>query len=222
MRIHREGYPTLTFVGLILVVVNLFIQTLSTSDNILWLMVFASFGAWVFFAWFFRNPERTTPLTINQVISPADGKIVAIEPVEENEYFHDDRLKVSIYMSALNVHVNRIPLTGKVCYVKYHSGKYLVAFHPKSSELNERSTIVIANAEDKKILVRQIAGFLARRIVTYSQVQQSVTVGEELGFIKFGSRCDVFLPSDTKVFVTLDQQVRGGETVIAQLESIGD
>lgn len=216
MRIHREGYPTLTFVGLILAVVNLLTQTLSKSNR-LWFTIPASLGVWGFFAWFFRNPERTIPQAINQVISPADGKIVAIERVQENEYFKDERLKVSIYMSALNVHLNRIPMTGEVSYVKYHAGKYLVAFHPKSSELNERSTIVIANTDGKEILIRQIAGFLARRIVTYSQVQQKVTVGEELGFIKFGSRCDVFLPADTKVFVTLDEQVRGGETVIAQL-----
>jgi len=216
VRIHREGYPTLTFVGLILAVVNLLTQTLSKSNR-LWFTIPASLGVWGFFAWFFRNPERTIPQAINQVISPADGKIVAIERVQENEYFKDERLKVSIYMSALNVHLNRIPMTGEVSYVKYHAGKYLVAFHPKSSELNERSTIVIANTDGKEILIRQIAGFLARRIVTYSQVQQKVTVGEELGFIKFGSRCDVFLPADTKVFVTLDEQVRGGETVIAQL-----
>jgi phosphatidylserine decarboxylase len=220
--IHREGYPTLTFVGLTLAVMNLLTQVLSSQNSLLWITLPVSLGILGFFAWFFRNPERTIPLSINQVISPADGKIVAIERVRENEYFQDDRLKISIYMSALNVHVNRIPLTGEVCYVKYHPGKYLVAFHPKSSELNERSTIVIADAEGKQILIRQIAGFLARRIVTYSQVQQAVTVGEELGFIKFGSRCDVFLPPDTEVFVNLDQHVRGGETVIAQLSSSED
>ena len=217
MRIHREGYPTLIFVGLILAVVNLLTQTLSKHEPILWVTVPVSIGIWGFFAWFFRNPERTIPEAINQVISPADGKIVAIERVQENEYFQDERLKVSIYMSAFNVHLNRIPMIGKVSYVKYHAGKYLVAFHPKSSELNERSTIVIVNADGNEILIRQIAGFLARRIVTYSQVGQTVTVGEELGFIKFGSRCDIFLPADTKVFVTLDQHVRGGETVVAQL-----
>jgi phosphatidylserine decarboxylase len=217
VHIHREGYPTLTFVGLILTAVNLLIKTLVKRDKLLWFTVPVSLGVWSFFAWFFRDPERKIPLSTNQVISPADGKIVAIERVLENEYFHDDRLKVSIYMSALNVHVNRVPMTGVVSYVKYHAGKYLVAFHPKSSELNERSTIVISNADSKQILVRQIAGFLARRIVTYSQVQQSVTVGEELGFIKFGSRCDVFLPLDTEVLVSLDQHVCGGETVIAQL-----
>ena len=217
MRIHREGYPTLTFVGLTLAIINLLIQTLSKRNHILWFTLPASLGVWGFFAWFFRNPERTIPQSPNQVIAPADGKIVAIEHVQENEYFQDSRLKVSIYMSALNVHVNRIPLTGTVSYVKYHAGKYLVAFHPKSSELNERSTIVIANADGKQILVRQIAGFLARRIVTYSQIGQSVNVGEELGFIKFGSRCDIFLPANTNVAVSLDQQVCGGETLIAQL-----
>jgi len=216
VRIHREGYPTLTVVGLTLAVLNLITQTFIKRKT-LWFMMPVSFGIWGFFAWFFRNPERAIPIATNQVISPADGKIVAIERVRENEYFKDDRLKVSIYMSALNVHVNRIPLTGTVRYVKYHAGKYLVAFHPKSSELNERSTIVIADADDNQILVRQIAGFLARRIVTYSQIEQAVTVGEELGFIKFGSRCDIFLPVDTKVLVDLDEHVCGGETVIAQL-----
>ncbi len=216
VRIHREGYPTLIVVGLTLAIVNLLVKTLSKRKR-MWFMMPVSVGIWGFFAWFFRNPERTIPIAKHQVISPADGKIVAVERVRENEYFQDDRLKVSIYMSALNVHVNRIPLTGTVRYVKYHPGKYLVAFHPKSSELNERSTIVIADAADNQILVRQIAGFLARRIVTYSQVGQEVTVGDELGFIKFGSRCDIFLPVDTEILVDLDDRVCGGETVIAQL-----
>jgi phosphatidylserine decarboxylase len=150
------------------------------------------------------------------IFSPADGTIVAIETVIEREYFHDERLKISIYMSALNVHLNRVPVTGEVTYGSYHKGQYLVAFHPKASELNERSTIVYKAQNGKEVLIRQIAGALARRIVTYSKQGQKVTAGEELGFIKFGSRCDVFLPVGTPVRVAMDQRVTGGETVLAE------
>lgn len=218
MRIHREGYSTLIIIAIGLTILNVLGQVLFSPSSIFWLTIPVSIGIWLFFAQFFRHPIRTTPVLADHVIAPADGKIVAIEPVQENEYFQDERLKVSIYMSALNVHVNRVPLTGTVCYTKYHPGKYLVAFHPKASELNERSTIVIANANNTQILVRQIAGLLARRIVTYAQPQQKVQAGDELGFIKFGSRCDVFLPLDATVLVEMDQQVRGGETPIAQLQ----
>lgn len=217
MHIHREGRPTLILVGIILASVNLLILSLTQENSLLWFTLPASFAVWGFFAWFFRNPARSIPQTENQVIAPADGKIVALEQVTENEYFRDERLKISIYMSALNVHLNRVPISGQVCYVKYHPGKYLLAFHPKSSELNERSTIVISNSGKYEVLVRQIAGFLARRIVTYSQPQDFVQAGQELGFIKFGSRCDIFLPLDASVLVSLNQHVRGGETILAQL-----
>lgn len=216
MRIHREGYSTLTKLAAALAALcglsyrllprRAFGYTLGISALILG-----------FFTQFFRNPVRTTPNLPTAVIAPADGTIVAIEPTLENEYFHDTRLKISIYMSAFNVHLNRAPISGKVIYDRYHPGQYLVAFHPKASELNERNTIVLEHANGQPILVRQIAGLLARRIRYFLHVEQIVQAGDELGFIKFGSRCDVFLPLDAHVKVHLDQRVSGGETLLAQL-----
>lgn len=214
MRLHREGRETLFVVALAGALINLL--TLRFNRALLVLIAPLSVGALGFFAWFFRDPDRVTPVTPGTVYSPADGTIVAIEPVYESEYFKAERLKVSIYMSPLNVHLNRVPVTGDVRYTQYHPGKYLVAFHPKASELNERNTVVFADAAGRELLVRQIAGFLARRIVSYMEAGQQVTAGEELGFIKFGSRCDVFLPLDAAVLVALDQRVQGGETPIAQ------
>ena len=216
MRIHREGRGSLRFVGLALIIFNL-ILAVALGPTILLVTILLSLVAFGFFVQFFRNPSRTTPSNPQAVFSPADGTIVAIEPVMEREYFHDERLKISIYMSALNVHLNRVPVTGEVVYTRYHKGKYLVAFHPKASELNERSTIVY-RTNGKELLVRQIAGTLARRIVTYSKPGQSVKAGEELGFIKFGSRCDVFLPIGTSVRVAMNERVVGGETILAVWE----
>lgn len=214
MRIHREGYPTLTFVGIILVILNFLIWR---NKMLRLITVPASLLIWGFFVRFFRNPPRYTPVdTPDTLFAPADGTIVDIQRVHEPEYFDGERLKISIYMSALNVHVNRVPINGQVKYVKYHPGKYLVAFHPKASELNERSTMVIADSDGREVMIRQIAGLLARRIVTYLQVDQSVEAGQELGFIKFGSRCDLFLPLSVTPSVTLQQKVTGGETVIAK------
>ena len=216
MRIHREGYSTLSKLALGLAALcgvsyvvlprRAFQLTLGGSALILG-----------FFTQFFRNPIRVTPNLPLAVIAPADGTIVAIEPTDETEYFHDTRLKISIYMSALNVHVNRAPITGKVVYDRYHAGEYLVAFHPKASELNERNTVVLEHASGQQVLVRQIAGLLARRIRYFLSVDQTVQAGDELGFIKFGSRCDVFLPLDAQIKVHLDQRVTGGETRLAEL-----
>ncbi len=215
-RIHREGYSTLGKLGAALAIISALAYLLlprrafgfvaGTSGLILG-----------FFTQFFRNPPRTTPVIHKAVIAPADGTIVAIEPTEENEYFHDTRLKISIYMSALNVHVNRAPISGTVVYNRYHPGKYLVAFHPKASELNERNTVVLETTNGQPVLVRQIAGLLARRIRYFLRDGQAVGAGDELGFIKFGSRCDVFLPLDARAKVYLDQRVTGGETVLAEL-----
>lgn len=166
---------------------------------------------------FFRNPKRHTRLNDAQVISPVDGKVVIIKEVKEPEYFNDKRLQVSIFMSPLNVHVTRYPVGGKVVFSKYHPGKYLVAWHPKSSEKNERTTIVVENPVFGKVLYRQIAGAVARRIVNYAKTKQTVVQGTDAGFIKFGSRVDLFLPLDTKIDIKLNQKVRGGETVIAKL-----
>lgn len=165
---------------------------------------------------FFRNPNRNTVLNDQHLIAPVDGKVVIIEEVYEKEYFKDQRLQVSIFMSPINVHVTRYPISGEVKFSKYHPGKYLVAWHPKSSELNERTTIVVENEQFGEILYRQIAGAVARRIVNYAEVGDQVTQGEDAGFIKFGSRVDLFLPVGTPVDLVLDQVVRGGETIISK------
>lgn len=167
---------------------------------------------------FFRNPKRVTEKNDQHIVSPVDGKVVVIEKVYEKEYFKDERLQISIFMSPLNVHVTRYALGGEVTFSKYHPGKYLVAWHPKSSELNERTTVVVKNPVFGEVLYRQIAGALARRIVNYATVGDQVEQGTDAGFIKFGSRVDVFLPVDTPIDVVLNQTVRGGEDVIAHLK----
>ena len=166
---------------------------------------------------FFRNPKRRTVLNENHIISPVDGKVVVIEEVFEKEFFKDKRLQLSIFMSPLNVHVTRYAISGSVVFSKYHPGKYLVAWHPKSSELNERTTVVVENNTVGKILYRQIAGAVARRIVNYAKVGDKVVQGTDAGFIKFGSRVDLFLPIGTKVNVEIDQIVKGGEDCIAAI-----
>ncbi len=164
---------------------------------------------------FFRNPKRKVVKNFDDILAPADGKVVVIEEVEENEYFHDRRRQVSIFMSPINVHVTRYAASGSIKYSKYHPGKYLVAWHPKSSEENERTTVVINTPKFGDILYRQIAGAMARRIVNYAEVGDSVQQGEDAGFIKFGSRIDLFLPLDCAITVKLDQKVVGAKTCIA-------
>jgi phosphatidylserine decarboxylase len=164
---------------------------------------------------FFRNPKRYTPIDDNHIIAPVDGKVVVIEEVFEPEYFNDKRLQVSIFMSPINVHVTRYCTGGKINFSKYHPGKYLVAWHPKASTENERTTVVIENRIFGEVLYRQIAGALARRIVNYAQKDMLVKQGTDAGFIKFGSRVDLFLPLNTKIDVQLNQVVKGGETLIA-------
>lgn len=165
---------------------------------------------------FFRNPKRYTPNDDNHVIAPVDGKVVVIEEVFESEYFNDKRIQVSIFMSPLNVHVTRYAVNGKINFSKHHPGKYLVAWHPKASTENERTTVVIENRIFGEILYRQIAGALARRIVNYAKVGMQVKQGHDAGFIKFGSRVDLFLPLGTELNVSLNQVVKGGETVVAK------
>jgi phosphatidylserine decarboxylase len=166
---------------------------------------------------FFRNPKRTTPKNEKHLISPVDGKVVIVEEVFEKEYFKDTRLQVSIFMSPLNVHVTRYAMSGTVNFSKYHPGKYLVAWHPKSSELNERTTIVLENESFGEILYRQIAGAVARRIVNYAQEGTQVVQGEDAGFIKFGSRVDLFLPLNTQLNVKVNDVVKGGIQTIAHI-----
>ena len=213
---HKEGQKII-FISLILVG-GLFL--LIDFIEIPWLIKTLQIGLLVFFILilqFFRNPKRHTQHNDTHVISPVDGKVVVIEEVEEPEYFKDKRLQVSIFMSPINVHVTRYPVGGKVVFSKYHPGKYLVAWHPKSSEENERTTVVVENQKIGKVLYRQIAGALARRIVNYARKDMNVVQGNDAGFIKFGSRVDLFLPLDSKLKVNLDQKVKGGETIIAEL-----
>ena len=166
---------------------------------------------------FFRNPKRATPKNDRHIIAPVDGKVVVIEEVFEKEYFKDNRLQVSIFMSPINVHVTRYAISGKVIFSKYHPGKFLVAWHPKSSEENERTTVVLENKHVGQILYRQIAGALARRIVNYAETGMEVTQGEDAGFIKFGSRVDLFFPVGTKINLELNQVVKGGIDCIAEI-----
>ena len=165
---------------------------------------------------FFRNPKRHTVQNDLHIIAPVDGQIVAIEEVEETEYFKDKRRQISIFMTPLNVHVTRYPVSGKIVYSRHHHGKYLVASHPKSSTENERTTIVVDTKTIGKIMYRQVAGFIARRIVNYAKVSDEVVQGEDAGFIKFGSRADIFIPLDFEVMVHIGDKVRGGEQIIAQ------
>ena len=169
----------------------------------------------LFTLWFFRNPKRNTVISDDKILSPVDGKVVIIKKVFEKEYFKDERLQISVFMSPINVHVTRYPSSGEIVFSKYHPGDYLVAWHPKSSEKNERTTIVLKTKTFGEILYRQIAGALARRIVNYAKVGANAIQGEDAGFIKFGSRVDLFLPLDSKVKVKLNQKVIGGETVIS-------
>jgi phosphatidylserine decarboxylase len=213
---HKEGQKII-FITLALVVI---ITLLTDSIQIPWitkLIQVALVIVLVLILQFFRNPKRHTQQNENQVISPVDGKVVVIEEVEETEYFKEKRLQVSVFMSPINVHVTRYPISGEVLFSKYHPGKYLVAWHPKASTDNERTTIVVENKTYGKVLYRQIAGALARRIVNYAEQGQTVEQGSDAGFIKFGSRVDLFLPLDTKIKVKLNQKVKGGECIIAEV-----
>lgn len=217
IHIHREGYKILGYGLVALLVFNIIIGLTLDQAIFKLLILVASIMFYIFVLFFFRYPTRTLKPDLSLVYAPADGKVVVIEETEEDEYFHDLRLQVSIFMSPFNMHSNKYPISGIVKSVVYHPGKYMVAWHPKSSELNEHSTIVIERQDGKEILVRQIAGAVARRIVTYAKVGDVVKQGDELGFIKFGSRVDLFLPADTEVEVPILQQVRANKSVIAKL-----
>lgn len=212
---HKEGHKII-FVTLVIVVAGVLLADSYISTG--WLrtiVMVVLIGFLIAILQFFRNPKRKTLPNDKQVVSPVDGKVVVIEEVFEKEYFKEKRLQVSIFMSPINVHVTRYPVGGNVIFSKYHPGKYLVAWHPKASEENERTTVVVENQTFGKVLHRQIAGALAKRIVNYANFNDKVAQGSESGFIKFGSRVDVFLPLNTKIKVSLNQKVRGGETIIA-------
>lgn len=218
MTIHKEGYKSIGIAALIFGLINIasFIFLGDAYPGTATLIFIASALLFLFIVSFFRIPYRSLTKGEKEVICPADGKVVVIEEITEEEYFKDKRLQVSIFMSPANVHVNRNPVSGEVIYNQYHKGKYLVAWHPKSSTENERHSVVIKN-DKAEVLVKQIAGALAKRIVNYLSVGQEVHQGNELGFIKFGSRVDVILPVGTKVNVQLNQVVKGGVTVLATL-----
>ena len=218
MSIHREGYLIIIVCFVLLLILNAGIAYWVKMDWIRWFFILLSLVFFGLVVQFFRNPKRNTEINPNHIIAPADGKVVIIEGAEEPEYFKGERLQISIFMSPLNVHVNRNPVSGSVTYFKYHPGKYLVAWHPKSSTLNERSTVVVRTDEGEEVLFRQIAGAVARRIATYIDEGDKVTQGQEFGFIRFGSRLDVFLPPDARVDVDLEQKVVGGETVLAHFD----
>lgn len=219
MRLHREGTPTLLLVTA-LVCLGLFalVKWPVLPAAISAILCFALVAVLVIVLWFFRVPERTLPNDDAAIFSPCDGKVVVIEEVHEPEYFKDKRRQVSIFMSPLNVHINYHPIGGTTTYYKYHPGKYLVAWHPKSSTENERSTVVNKHPKYGEVLFRQIAGALARRICTYAREGSPAVQGAEFGFIKFGSRVDLFLPLDARIEVGLGQKVTGSTSVIARFK----
>jgi phosphatidylserine decarboxylase len=218
MGIHKEGYNILAVGFIILLLLNVLAAFLWPGNTLFrWVFLFFSIVLYVFILFFFRLPIRRLDPDPGLVYAPADGKVVVIEETMEMEYFKDTRLQISIFMSPFNMHSNKYPVSGHVTHVSYHPGHYMVAWHPKSSELNERSSVVIETDTGEEVLIRQIAGAVARRIVTYAKENQDVTQGEELGFIKFGSRVDIFLPLGTEVEVPILQQVKANRSIIAKM-----
>ena len=216
MTIHKEGYKTIAWATIIFGLINIVsFYYLSFSTPVISTLIFiVTLGLLIFLISFFRIPTRNFTINEDAIVAPADGKVVAIEEVQADEYFNDRRIQVSIFMSPLNVHVNRNPVSGDVAYSQYHKGKYLVAWHPKSSTENERHTIVYRK-DGKEVLTKQIAGALAKRIVNYLQTGQKVKQADEMGFIKFGSRVDLLLPLDAKILVKIGDLPKGGITVVA-------
>ncbi len=212
---HKEGHKIILITFSLIVILILLLDYFSIEHK-MYIQLFL-IGQLIIVLQFFRNPKRITSIGNNYVVSPVDGKVVVIEEVYEPEYFKDMRIQVSIFMSPINVHVTRYPVSGEVLFSKYHPGEYLVAWHPKSSTENERTTIVVKNESSVEVLYRQIAGALARRIVNYAKTTSTVQQGEDAGFIKFGSRVDLFLPLNTKINVKINQKVKGAEDIIAVL-----
>lgn len=214
---HKEGFKIISIVGLITLILIMLADKFIDTPLISKIIQLAVLVFFILILQFFRNPKRDYTLNDAHILAPADGKVVVIEEVFEPEFFKDKRRQVSIFMSPLNVHITRYPVGGVVKYTKYHPGKYLVAWHPKSSTENERTTIVVENTTVGPILFRQIAGAMARRIVMYSRPNQTVIQTSDAGFIKFGSRIDIFLPLDMKINVSLNDKAVGGKTIIASI-----
>lgn len=216
MRLHKEGYAVVAVAVLIWLIVN-YVVALTGETVFRVFFLLSTLPLLILCIRFFRYPHRKITPTPKSVLSPADGTIVAIEETTENEYFKDKRLQVSVFMSVYNVHINWIPVPGEITYFKHHSGHFMAAYLPKSSTLNERATTVIRMADGTEVLVRQIAGAIAKRIISYSTVGKQMTQKDELGFIRFGSRVDLFLPIGTKVHVELCQEVIGSQTILATI-----
>ncbi|PHR14852.1 MAG: phosphatidylserine decarboxylase family protein [Aequorivita sp.] len=213
---HKEGFKIIFIVLVVVIGFSLLANVFVENPTIRGGIIIALIILLLLVLQFFRNPKRNFLVHPERVLSSVDGKVVVIEEVFEKEYFNDKRLQVSVFMSPINVHVTRYPVGGKVVYSKYHPGKFLVAWHPKSSEENERTTVVVNNETFGDVLFRQIAGAMAKRIVNYAEVNQEVEQASDSGFIKFGSRVDIFLPLDAKIKVTLNQKVKGGISIIAE------
>lgn len=222
MTIHREGYATILFSIVLLGILNAILFYFFPGMTVVRSVVLVlSTVLFLLILYFFRSPAHKITEFPGDVLSPADGKVVAIEEVVENEYFRDKRMQISVFMSPLNVHLNRYPVTGTVKYFRHHNGHFHVAWHPKSSEENERTTTVVRSNGGRDILFRQIAGAVARRIVSYAKVDSEVVQGEECGFIKFGSRVDIILPLDAGIKIRLGMKVKGGSSVLASLSDAG-
>ena len=221
MTIHKEGYKILILLLFVLILVVLIANNFLASSVLgRKIILYGCIGLYLFVLMFFRNQNRSIEIDEKLIYAPADGNIVVIEEVEEDEFFKKKMIQVSVFMTVLDVHINIFPFSGRIKYMKYHPGKNLIAFLPKASQLNEMSSVVIENENGTGVLVRQIAGILARRIVTYPKPGDSVKQGSELGFIKFGSRVDLFLPIDTKINVNVGQRVKGKKSVIAEFTEV--
>lgn len=217
MKIHREGYPTIVLVAILILTVRLILRLwFPEAGGWTWWIYGPLILLFIFVLQFFRSPNRKVVPDPSIILSPADGRVVVIEETFEKEFFKEKMLQVSIFMSPANVHQNRYPVSGKVLYKEHHHGKFLVAWNPKASTLNERTSIALETEAGQQLLMHQVAGFVARRIVCYSKAGMKVIQGEEFGFIKFGSRVDLYLPLDAKVEVKIGDHVKGGIHTIAR------
>ena len=216
---HKEGFKIIRNTTISFLIINGIAWYIFDESIIIKLLTFTSVVVIILILQFFRNPKRDINLNSNHIIAPADGKIVVLEETIEHEYFKDKRIQISIFMSPFNVHVNRYPISGEIKFTKYHPGNFLVAWHPKSSTENERTTIVVENKKTGPILLRQIAGAVAKRIILYAKKGEQCSQGDDMGFIKFGSRVDLFLPLDSKINIKMNDIVKGGKTLIASIET---
>ena len=213
---HKEGFNLIILFFILVASDVIMLEFLfDDSSSLKSILQIFSLIIFVFILWFFRNPKRNIIKNPELILSPADGKVIAIKEVDELEYFNDKKIQISIFLSPLDIHVNRYPVSGEILYSKYHKGEYLVAWHPKSSDKNERTTVVIKNKKFGEVMYRQIAGAVARRIVNYAKVSSNVEQGDDSGFIKFGSRVDLFLSKDLNLKIKVGDKVKGGLSIIA-------